>query len=68
MGAKAPQDADLGRRLHHLKERNSSEGAENAMLSPRTAYVKDWVDLGKSGQSRFFKLFLAGELCATRVA
>ena len=68
MGAKAPQDADLCRSLHPLKERNSSEGAKNAMLAPPTADVKDWVDLGKSGKSRFFKLFLAGELCATRGA
>jgi hypothetical protein len=68
MGAKAPQDADLCIRLHPLKERNSSEGAKNAMLAPRTADVKDWVDLEKSGKQRFFTLFLAGELCATRGA
>jgi len=68
MGAKAPQDADLCIRLHPLKERNSSEGAKNAMLAPRTADVKDWVDHGKSGTFSFFKLFLAGELCATRGA
>lgn len=50
MGAKAPQDADLCIRLHPLKERNSSEGAKNAMLAPRTVDVKDWVDLEKSGK------------------
>lgn len=62
---RSPGEEHLFISLHPLKERKLFEGGKEAMLIPRTKYVKDWVVRGKFEKCRSFSRFLAGELRAS---